>query len=100
MDVQAEAVVPPHDVAEVLVVAPVVGRVDDALVAPRAPRMRPGRTERDAERSARARSSAAALASSAAASAKVSQRPVFTSISEAMSSPARCSSSGVPCDAA
>jgi hypothetical protein len=39
-------------------------------------------------------------ASAAGTSAKLSQRPVLTSTSEAISSPARCGSSGVPCAAA
>ena len=46
--VQAEGVVAPDDVAEQLVVAPVVRRVDDPLVLPAAPRMRAGRAEQDA----------------------------------------------------
>ena len=50
VDVQPEGVVPPDDVAEQLVVAAVVRRVDDPLVLPAAPRVRPGRAERDAER--------------------------------------------------
>ena len=45
--VQAERVVAPHDVAEQLVVATVVRRVDDPLVLPAAPRMRPGAAEPD-----------------------------------------------------
>ena len=44
--VQTEGVVPPHDVAKDLVVPPVVRRVDDALVLPAAPRVRPGAAER------------------------------------------------------
>src|SRR6266545_5320166 len=39
VDVDAEAVVAPDDVAEDLVISPVVGRVDDPLVLPGAPRM-------------------------------------------------------------
>ena len=49
MDVQPEAVVAPDDVAEDLVVAAVVRRVDDALVLPAAPRMRPRGAEQDVE---------------------------------------------------
>ena len=45
--VQPERVVAPHDVAEELVVPPVMRRVDDALVLPAAPRVRAGRTERE-----------------------------------------------------
>ena len=48
--VQPERVVAPDDVAQVLVVAAVVRRVDDALLLPRAPRVRARRRERDAER--------------------------------------------------
>ena len=48
--VQPERVVPPDDVAQQLVVAAVVRRVDDSLLLPRAPRMRAGRREPDAER--------------------------------------------------
>ena len=101
VDVQAEGVVPPDDVAQELVVAAVVRRVDDPLVLPAAPR--------DGCRSRRARRRAhAASAESCArrspifsdASAKVSQRPVRTSTSEAISSPTRCSSSGRPAAAA
>ncbi len=47
---KAEGVVSPHDVAEELVVAAVVRRVDDALLLPRAPRVRAGGREPDAER--------------------------------------------------
>ena len=49
VDVQAEAVVAPDDVAENLVVAAVVRRVDDALLLPRAPGMRAGGAEGDVE---------------------------------------------------
>ena len=48
--VDAERVVAPDDVAEDLVVAAVVRRVDDPLVAPARPRVRPGARERDPER--------------------------------------------------
>ena len=47
--VQAEGVVAPHDVAEQLVVAAVVRRVDDPLVLPAAPRVRAGGAEREPE---------------------------------------------------
>ena len=49
MDVEAERVVPPDDVAEDLVVPAVVRRVDDPLLLPGAPRVRAGGAERDAE---------------------------------------------------
>ena len=49
VDVEAERVVPPDDVAEQLVPHPVVRRVDDALLLPRAPRVRAGRAESEAE---------------------------------------------------
>ena len=49
VDVEAEGVVPPDDVAEQLVVPAVVRRVDDPLLLPRAPRVRAGRAERDPE---------------------------------------------------
>src|SRR5262249_33933928 len=45
----AEAVVPPDDVLEDLVVPSVVRRVDDPLVLPAAPRMCSGRRKRDVE---------------------------------------------------
>ena len=48
--VDAEAVVPPDDVPEQLVVAAVVRRVDDPLVLPAAPRMCAGTGERDTVR--------------------------------------------------
>ena len=48
VDVEAEGVVAPDDVAQELVVAPVVRRVDDPLLLPRAPRVRAGGAERDA----------------------------------------------------
>ena len=48
VDVEAEAVVAPDDVAQDLVVAAVVRRVDDPLLLPGAPRVRAGRCERDA----------------------------------------------------
>src|SRR5207302_7075513 len=48
--VQAERVVAPDDVAQELVVAAVVRRVDHPLVLPWAPRMRAGAAERDPER--------------------------------------------------
>ena len=47
VDVQAERVVAPDDVAQQLVVASVVRRVDDALVLPAAPWMRGGAAEPD-----------------------------------------------------
>ena len=50
MHVQAEGVVAPDDVAEQLVVAAVVRRVDDPLVLPVGPRVRPGRGKTDPER--------------------------------------------------
>ena len=100
--VEAEAVVAPDDVPEDLVVAAVVRRVDDPLVLPAgstgACRSRPSATpERVGELVAAAR---AARRCRAAASSNVSQRPVRTSTSEAISSPTRCSSSAVPCAAA
>ena len=48
--VDAEGVVAPDDVPEDLVVSPVVRGVDDALVAPARPWVRPGRAEREPER--------------------------------------------------
>jgi hypothetical protein len=48
VDVEAERVVAPDDVAEDLVVAPVVRRVDDPLLLPGAPGVRPGRCQPDA----------------------------------------------------
>ena len=48
--VEAEGVVLPDDVAEDLVVAAVVRRVDDPLVLPVRPRVRAGGAEREAER--------------------------------------------------
>ena len=50
VDVEAEGVVAPDDVAEQLVVAAVVRRVDDPLVLPVGPRVRAGRAEREPER--------------------------------------------------
>src|SRR6266498_4012936 len=50
VDVHPEAVVAPDDVAQELVVAAVMRRVDDALLLPGAPGMRPGGGERDADR--------------------------------------------------
>ena len=50
VDVEAEAVVPPDDVAQELVVAAVVRRVDDALVLPAGPRVRSRGSERQAHR--------------------------------------------------
>src|SRR5438270_74847 len=50
VDVEPEAVVPPDDVAEELVVPAVVRRVDDPLVLPAAPRVRAGRAEQGADR--------------------------------------------------
>ena len=49
VDVDAEAVVAPHDVLQELVVPAVVRRVDDPLVLPAAPRMRSGRRQADAQ---------------------------------------------------
>ena len=46
--VHAERVVAPCDVLEPLLHAPVVRRVDDSLLLPRAPGMRPGRSQRHA----------------------------------------------------
>ena len=87
MHVQAERVVAPDDVAQQLVVAAVVRRVDDALVLPAAPRMRAGSAEPDLQLARDECSCARRSAIAAAASAKFSQRPVRTSISEAISSP-------------
>ena len=50
VNVEAERVVLPDDVAEELVVAPVVRRVDDPLVLPVRPRVGAGGAEREAER--------------------------------------------------
>ncbi len=47
--VDAEGVVPPRHVLQGLLHQAVVRRVDDALVLPGAPRMEPGRAERDPE---------------------------------------------------
>jgi hypothetical protein len=47
--VEAERVVPPDDVPQQLVVPPVVRRVDDPLLLPRAPRVRADRGEGGAE---------------------------------------------------
>ena len=49
VDVEAERVVPPDDVAKELVVPAVVRRIDDPLVLPAAPGMRSGRAEGDPE---------------------------------------------------
>ena len=49
MRVDPEAVVAPDDVLEDLVVAPIVRRVDDALVLPAAPGVGSGTRERDVE---------------------------------------------------
>ena len=101
VDVQPERVVAPDDVAEELVVPPVVRRVDDPLVLPAAPRMRAGGAERDAHRlDERLRAARAARPSAAAASAKSRSGRSCTSTSDAISSPTRCSSSGVPAAAA
>src|SRR5262249_11356488 len=48
--VQPERVVAPDDVTQDLVVPAVVGRVDDALLLPRAPGMRAGCRQADADR--------------------------------------------------
>ncbi len=50
MDVQPERVVAPDDVAQQLVVAPVVRRVDDPLLLPVRPRMRSRRAEEQTHR--------------------------------------------------
>src|SRR4029450_268775 len=50
VDVQAERVVAPDDIPEDLVVPAVVRGVDDALLLPRAPRVRAGRGETDPDR--------------------------------------------------
>ena len=50
VDVQPERVVAPDDVAQQLVVSPVVRRVDDALLLPVRPRVRPGRAEQKPHR--------------------------------------------------
>ena len=47
VDMETERVVAPHDVAQQLVVAPVVGRVDDPLLLPRAPGVGARRAESD-----------------------------------------------------
>src|SRR5204862_7574103 len=49
VDVEAEPVVAPDDVTEVFVVGAVVRRVDDPLLLPGAPRVRPNGRERDAD---------------------------------------------------
>ena len=50
VDVQPERVVAPDDVAQELVVPPVVRRVDDPLLLPVRPRVRPGRAEQEPHR--------------------------------------------------
>ena len=101
VDVEAERVVLPDDVAEDLVVAAVVRRVDDPLVLPVRPGVRArwrrarGRAARRGRRAATRRSAIVA-----GTSAKLSTRPVLISTSEAISSPARCRSTGVPAAAA
>ena len=50
VDVEAERVVAPDDVAQELVVPAVVRRVDDALLLPVRPGVRPGRAEEQAHR--------------------------------------------------
>src|SRR2546430_7343572 len=50
VDVESERVVSPDDVAEQLVVSPVVRRVDDPLVLPVRPRMRAGGTQGQLQR--------------------------------------------------
>ena len=50
VDVEPERVVAPDDVAEQLVVSPVVRRVDDPLLLPVRPRVRPGRAEQEPHR--------------------------------------------------
>ena len=62
VDVEAEAVVAPDDVAQELVVAAVVRGVDDPLLLPRAPGMRAGRAEGDADRARQLGQLRAALA--------------------------------------
>jgi hypothetical protein len=49
VDMEAERVVAPDDPAEDFVVSPVVRGVDDALLLPRAPGVRPGGAKEDAE---------------------------------------------------
>ena len=97
VDVKAERVVLPDDVAEELVVAAVVRRVDDPLVLPVRPRMRARwRRASSPSGSTRPASSARRSAIVAGTSAKVSTRPVLISTSEAISSPARCRSDRRP----
>ena len=50
VDMEAERVVAPDDVAQELVVSPVVRRVDDALLLPVGPRVRARRTEQEPHR--------------------------------------------------
>ena len=99
--VQPEGVVAPDDVAEELVVAAVVRRVDDALLLPRAPRMRAGGRESDAERLASARAAGRGARRSSRPPLRTCRTvPVRTSTSEAISSPTRCGSRSVPFAAA
>jgi hypothetical protein len=50
VDVQPERVVAPDDIAEQLVVTPVMGRVDDPLLLPGRPRVGPGRSQDEPHR--------------------------------------------------
>ena len=82
--------------SEDLVVAPVVRRVDDALSCQRLHGCVPVAPSRTSKRPASSRSWRRRSAIAAAASANVSHLPVRISISDAISSPTRCSASGVP----
>ena len=96
VDVDAEGVVAPRDVAQRALDDAVVRRVDDLLLPPRRQGVRAAgaRAPRRARRPRRAGARRRSL-SARAASANDSQRPVLTSISEEISSPAVCSPSGV-----
>ena len=95
MDVEAECVVLPHDVAEDLVIATVVRRVDDPLVLPVRPWMGAGGAEGEPERLDESGELDPALGDQCGTSANDSTRPVLISASEAISSPTRFGPAGV-----
>ena len=100
VDVDPERVVAPRDVAQALLHAPVVRRVDDRLLLPGAPGMRSGRAERGVEASGELDELAAALGHRGG---RLRERLAAARAHlhlEAMSSPTRCPSSSVPCAAA
>ena len=96
VNVMAEGVVPPDDVAQVLVVATIVRRVDDPLRLPGAPGMSATGAEQRLQLVGQRGQLLAPLTHPGGRLGEALAAPVLTSASEAIDSPTRCGSTSVP----